>query len=829
MFASYFIIALQALKQQPVFSIIKILSLAIGLACSILVIMHVQYSNSFDKHFPNWENTYRLVTSLYTDQQLDTVMSSDANAPQLALDYPQIEHIAKIREASALFSRVDTGNEAASRNAFFWAEADIIDIFSLEFISGDAGTALAEPNVIVLTETAAAKYFPGEEALGQTLIMDSEISLRVSGVMQDLPENTHIDMQMMISVDTGRQIYGENEDFMGGNAWFRISGTFTYLTLPGRAEAEYIDNDLVNFIDRNLPDEQRSFISDVELALSLQPLGDIYLSPRQGFGESLNNRAQVLFGLSVFAVLILITSCINFANLSLAQIQLRAKEIGVRKTLGAKRIQVIIQFLFESMLLTLLALCIALPCVYFLIPVYTALTNTGFTFADTGQSSSVLLLFTFVIATGLVSGFFPALMLAKFQPAAIIKGISAAKGKTSQVSRSLITMVQFTLSTTLIMLAIAITQQISYLNSMNLGFDKNNLVILDSTYNRRDPESFNYTAMLNEIRQHPAIISVSTAESAPPSTGFYNPWRLPGAGPNDALKVASYYGIDASYLDTMGMTLLAGRDFDDSFPSDFQPQYNPNNPPLDEDATFGVILTRYGVRNFGFSSPQDALDKIVMAGESLRYRVIGVIEDFRLTGALEDSLRSPSILTGKEGPMRNVLIRLDPAQRQNALDHIDTVWQRHRPDIAIDRFFYAQRYNDIVSEQTSGFGKASIFASIITVLISAFGLYALAFYSTQRRTKEVGVRKVLGASSRSLISLLTWDFVKPVLIACFLSWGIGYYAISVYFQQFSSQVAIPLLLYVLVTLGTLLVAALTVASQCFKAANTDPVACLRYE
>lgn len=828
MFANYFFIALQGLKKQPVFSAIKILSLAIGLGCSILVIMHVQYSYSFDRHLPEWERTFRLVTSLTTDQRLDTEMTSDAYAPQMRLDYPQIELIGKIRPGNGNFT---TGGESLQNN-YHWAEPDIIDIFSLDFIAGDPDTALDEPNSIVINQSTAEKYFPGQDALGQTLTHDNPtVDLQVTGVFTDLPDNTHINLEMLVSVATGRVVF--NENFMGGNAWIGFGGTMTYLRLPSTAEGEAINNDMTDFVDRNIPDQQRNFAAISELTLSLQALGDIYLSPRQGFGQATNTRAQVLLGLSVFAVLILITSCINFANLSLSQVMQRSREIGVRKTLGAKRSNIVLQFLLESLLITFIALLVAIPLIWLAVPVYTNLTSTEFTFASMFEGVRILWLVLFVIATGLISGLIPALALSRFQTANIIHGI-AIKSRLGRIMRPSVTVLQFALSTALILLAVAISMQINFLNSQNLGFNKNDLIVMDSTYTPLQAESFDYTAMLNELRQHPGIVALASSNVRPPSTGPLNPWRLPSFA-EDEFRPVNHYVIDTDFIDTMQFNFLAGRNFSRDFPTDFINQAPGAATPTPEEAGVrGVIITRYAVSNFGFDSPEAALDEIFLfgggpAGGGYQYRVIGVIDDFRLSGGLEDTLRSVSVLRATLDPQRVLLIRIDPAQQASALEHIDTVWARHRPDTPLDRTFYTQTFGDIVYNQTNGISIASIFASIITVIISAFGLYALAFYASERRTKEVGVRKVLGATSKKIIQLLTWDFIKPVLVACVLAWGVGYYAISIYFEQFSSRVTISPLVYLAITLATVLVAVVTVAFQCYRAAKADPVISLRYE
>ena len=443
----------------------------------------------------------------------------------------------------------------------------------------------------------------------------------------------------------------------------------------------------------------------------------------------------------------------------------------MRKTLGANRLQIVVQFLFESLLLTLIALLVSLPLMYLAIPVYTALTSTGFTAAMLMQSSFTLWLVLFVIVTGLISGLIPALVMSRFEPMNIIKGFSG-RGRTSRLIRSGITVVQFSLATALVILAIGIAVQINHLSEMELGFNRSNLVVLDSRHNPRAPEEFNYEAMADELAQHPGVLNVARSQVPPPSTGSYNPWQRPDWA-DDQMVPISHYAVDENYIDTFQLKLVAGRQFSRDFGADFTPAGAP-----DPEQTYCVIITEAAVENFGFDSAEQALDNILIFRDS-RFRIVGVINDFRLSGGMEDVLRSTSILRASSAPMRSLLIRIDPTRLEETLAHIDTVWSRHRPDIPVNRSFYEQTYDQLIYEQTNGISKASLFAAIITITIAALGLYALAFYSSQRRTKEVGVRKVLGARSSSIIALLTWDFIKPVIIACLIAGVGGYFACSI--------------------------------------------------
>lgn len=815
MFYNYLIVALRNLRKQPGFTAIKVLSLSLGLVCSLLVLMHVQYTSSYDKHYDNWQNIYRVVTSLTTDQRIDSSVIAEGIYNPLLQDYGQIEMSAKIRNSNGLFAY----ENVSAPNDYTWVDPAFLSIFSFEFIQGDPQTALTDPNTIVLTQSTAEKYFGSENPMGKTLTLENRTELRVTGLIADLPSNTHLTIDAMIGTSTGRQMIGE--EFMNSTAWAGFGGTMAYVVIANPASADAIRADFPNFIERNVPDAQREFVMRIDTALDLEPLADIHLSPRQGFAAPDNSRRLVLSGLVTFAVLILLSSCINFANLSLAQMQQRGKETGVRKTLGATQSDLLTQFLVESMLLTLIALLVALPVVFVAIGPYTTLTGTGFTFGSMFGSSQVLVIVLFVLVTGLLSGLIPALRMSRFAPTAAISG-KRDGGKTSRLIRSGLTVIQFSFAVVLVILAIGITLQVRYLNEVDIGFNRSNLVVLDSMYNPRNPEQFNYDAMVNELRQHPAVLTVGKAEAAPPNNGGYNPWRHSSWPAEDARPV-SHLGVDENYVNAMQLQLLAGRNFSLEFPADYMPAGQP-----DLEQTYGVLVTPAAVRNFGLGSNEAAIDQVLMIGE-LKFRIVGVVNDFRLSGGLEDTLRSTSVLRASKQPLRSLLIRIDPAQRDSALQHIDSVWAAHRPDAPINREFYEQTFNQQIYEQTNGINRAAQFAAIITIVIAAMGLYALAYYSTERRTKEIGVRKVLGATARSIVGLLSMDFIKPVVLACVVASVLAYFVTDFYFNQFSASAAMPPVIYLLVIAGIILLSLVTVAAQCIKTARADPVASLRSE
>jgi putative ABC transport system permease protein len=809
MLLNYLVTALYNLKRHPLLSAIKVLSLSVGLGCGLLVLMHAQYELSFDRYFPNSEHIYRLVAN---NQGVATSNSGPPLAPVMRKDYPEIAYIARIGPRAGTFKRGETSLSAD----YYWVEPDILDVFSLQFVSGDAATALDAPDSMVLSETAAAKFFPGQEALGQTLRLDNKSDLQVTGVMRDLPANTHLDLQVLIAADASPSLYGEHI-FNDQRSW--TGGLFTYLRLPDAASANAISADLANFLERNVPDDQREIATSNQLSLVLEPLHDIHLGGRNP-GD---NTLQVLLSLTAFAALILVTSCINFANLALVQVQQRSKEVGVRRALGATHSQIIVQFLLDSMLLTLLALLLALPAIELAIPVYTAFTAAKFTFASALATSSVAQMLVFVLATGVLSGLLPALALARFKPALVIKA-AGLHGRSSSLPRAGVTVVQFGFSTALILLALAIVMQIRHLNTMDIGFDKDNLLVIDAVV-QAGIDSVGYEAMVNELRGHPGILATSRTNLVPPAPGLNAPFFLPNYGPND-FRSMSWLIVDTGYFDTLKLKLIAGRWFSDELATDFHFGPRPTGPSVPP----GAVITRQAARTLGFDSPEAALDQIIsqrFPASMSPNRIIGVVEDFRFSGGLDSP--STDILRATSGPVRVLLLRLDPRQQESTLAFIDDVWARHHPGLPINRSFFNDTYNGIVAARTQGISIAATLTSVVTILISAMGLYALVFYSTERRTKEVGIRKVLGATTRMVVSLLTWDFLKPVLLACALACVAAYFAIGRYTQQFSSAVEVPSLLYLLVTAGTVLIAILIIVGHSYRAASAHPVESLRYE
>ncbi len=822
MLNNYLRSALRQFKTYPIYSAIKTLSLALGLGCSTLVILHFYYATSYDKHFDSWQNIYRLVTSSTVpdgSERRDNDRAMEAMVPLLMQDYPQIDYIAKARPSNGVFSR-DGENLT---NEFYWVDSEFLSIFSLDFVRADSDVPLLEPNSIILDESTARKHFGESSPIGETLTLNNDLDLRVTAVYRELPNNTHLQIPAMISTTTARQYLGP--DFMNGTGWLNMTPTLIYLRINDPIQIESVSADLNNFLMRHADEQSRPTIDQFELSLSMQPLADIHLSSR-GIRDNARGPAQVLQGLSVFAFLILLTSCINFANLSIAQFQQRMKEVGLRRTIGATRRQVTEQFLTESMIATAVAFLIGLAFVSVMLPMYNNLTATEFSEKDLLNATGVASMLLLVLLTGLVSGLLPAFVLSGLSPSNIVKGagmrFQGAGAQFGSFFRSVITVLQFSLATVLIALSIAIYMQIDHLQEFEAGFDRENLVILNSFLNFDPNNSVGFAEDVpDELLQHPSIIAVG-GSLYPPLGRDNNPWTRPGWGPNESINVG-HIAVGENYIPAYGMEVIVGRNFSSQIPSEFT-----SSPRPGENNVYAAIIAETTAADFGFSEPATALDEIIQLG-GIDYRIVGVIKDFHFAGGLESERNQVGILRAYNGPMGALAVRLDSAQADSALAHIDAVWKSRRPNTPVNRSFFSETFDNLVFQRTNEIGQASLFSSLVTICIAVMGLFGLAYYYTQRRTKEVGIRKVLGASVEKLVLMLSKAFLTPVAWAVLIAAPITWYLVTDYYSGFSSRANFSLEHYLIIVFGIGFLALVTTASQGYRAAQSNPAGLLRNE
>ncbi|MDP2141441.1 MAG: ABC transporter permease [Gammaproteobacteria bacterium] len=822
MLTSYLFTSVRNFSRQPVVSAIKILSLALGISASTLIAMHLHFVNGSNKYIEDWQDTYRLVSHLIipeTNQPYRIRVTPDAIAPNLLLDFAdQIEKIARVRFSTGDFLR----NGQSLSNEFLFMEQDAIEILDLKFIKGDSNSALMAPNSMIMSESAARKYFDDQSAIGQILTLN-DIEMRVTGIVRDQPESATHAVEIALSSDTGRQMFGPNFMSAGGN-WMQFSGTQTFVKLAAGESSKVFNGNLADFLNRRMPDNSRALADSQGLGLSLQPVDDIYLNPLDNdFAQTENSsRRMTLFGLTLFACLILGASCVNYMNLAISSVGSRSKEVSVRRTLGATRGDVLVQFLFESLLCTSLAILLALSIVAEAVPVYTTMTSAAFTFTDIFTTSVTPIIAMLAIAVGLMAGTLPAIAHARSEPVRSVHSRIATK-RTRTLAKSSVTAAQFTVSTVLILLSLAIYFQTRHLQEMDSGFAKDELIVLDTRYNARDSDAFNYDAMLSEMARHVGVKSLAVSNFLPPESIDLSQFHLATSSPDSTIG-AGFIQVGVGFVETYGFELLAGRTFSEEFSADFISLTTPPEPARN----YGIIITDRFAERLGIQSPEQAVGEIVMLS-NISFQVIGVVKQFRTVNDIGSDNRAIGIMMGTRDPLEVFHIRIDPALTGEALNHIDEVWASHRPGVQITRSFYAQILNDAIRVRSESLTLAALIASAITVLIAAFGMFALAYYSTTKRTKEVGIRKILGARAISIVLLLTWDFLRPVLVSCLVAWPFAYLLIDMFYAGFSSQAIFSIANYVLVTLVMILLAILTVVIQCARIANLNPVLSLRYE
>lgn len=795
MYFGYIVVAIRFIEKNLFVSLVKVFSLALGLACSILVIAHVQYVNSYDKHFDNWQNIYRVVTSLTSAERLHMPLTADPYGDHLRESYQEVENVAKIRPDNAVFS-VDG---QAEKNSFLWVDDGFLDIFALDFIAGDRATALWEVNSVIISEDTAHKYFGDINPLGRTLTFNGSTDLRVSGIFKNIPSNSHLELDILISSATGRSV--NSPEFMSGSHWLSFQN-YTYITLRDGSSYSQINDSLPNFIEQNIPEQFSAAAVQIELDISLEPLARIYLSSRESTNSGDASRIKILLALVVFSFLVFVSSCINYLNLAISQMPKRVKEVGVRRTVGASPGQIITEFTAESAVLTVAALILSVGLVLLFFPSYAALVNIDFSIGDLplfGLTLSVVLLVIFTIG---LSGLLPAYFLSRIKVANVFsQGASLPIGSSLRL-KSTFTFFQVALAISLVLLAVFMYRLVDHLERLDPGFNPYDLIVIDSAAGEAS-DLINMEGFINQLRTGPGVVSVATSSVRPPSTGSHNSqWTKLGEVIDESRGLSSFV-IDSSYIDTYQLSIIAGRGFTQDNSEDFVPASGPI-----ADSTYGVILTQRGVSRLGLGDNHQAIGEILVY-QGTRYRVIGVVGDFRLSGGAEDSLMTTSILIGVNRPLRYISIRIDPLLPTEATEHIDAVWSAYKNNIPIDREFYEQTYNLIIKNETQSLSNAAYFSGVISSVIGLFGLTALTLSSVQRRRKEIAIRKILGGQDLQIFFMLSKKLLLLVALSSLFATAVSFYVVMYVYSGFSSYPSIAPSVFFITAAIALTICALT--------------------
>ncbi len=793
MFKNYFKIAFRNLWKNKVFSFINILGLMVGMTACFLIFLYVKFELSYDAFNTKADRIYRLVTDLKTpSDNLHIGSTSWAFAPKIKSELPEVQSFTRVSGGSFLITK---GDKKFQEDKMLFADSSLFHVFDFKLIKGNPQTALKYPYSIVLSETYAKKYFGNENPLGQTLLFSGDhIPATVTGVMKNIPDNSQIKTDFFVSMSTLTKKLNKGLDDQWGNF-----GATSYLLLkPGTNASAF---------EKKLPALLRNWIgTDMDKAqmhytLSLEPLRDVYLYSDRDGSKTGNIRNVYIF--SIIAIFILLIACFNFINLTTARASERAKEVGIRKVVGASKSQLGRQFIGESVLLCLMAFVLVIGLSALLLPSFNHLSGKIISHGIFSNFSYLILLFFASIGIGLLAGIYPALVLSSFKPIVVLKGRFSTGTKGILLRKGLV-VAQFTISIALIIGTIIVYSQMKYMRNQDLGFNKDQMIILDSN---GDSSRFAFKQTLLNI---PNVKSVSLSSSAPGMGNSSAYSQIENKNGDMQVGTLARYAVDFDFIPQYKIKMVAGRAFSKDFATD---------------TTQSIILNETAVKQFGYSSPDQIIGKRFDQW-GRKGKVIGVMKDFHYR-SLQENIKPLSMVIQPDAEDL-VNINVAAADIPKTLAAIESKWKEMIPSRPFSYTFLDDTFNKQYLDEDR-FEKLFFNFAILAIFISCLGLLGLASYSTIQRTKEIGIRKVLGASVSGITSLLSKDFIKLVLIALLIASPIAWFGMHTWLQGFAYRINIGWWVFILAGILAILIALLTVSFQAIKAALANPVKSLRSE
>ncbi|WPV02255.1 ABC transporter permease [Mucilaginibacter sp. cycad4] len=793
MIRNYIKIALRNLWRNRGFSFINITGLSIGITACFFIFMYVAFELSYDKFHTKADRIYRLVTDIKTPSEtINTNITSWAFAPNIKADLPEVEAFVRTSGGSFLVRKGDV--KFQEENSMF-ADSTFFKVFDFKLLKGDPKTALTAPATIVFTESTAKKYFGNADPIGKTVLISGDaIPATVTGVMKDFPGNSQIKADMLISMTSLTQKFNKGIDGQWGNF-----GATTYLLLKPGTSQKAFEAKMPAFLQNRDGDGMKK--SQMFYTLTLEPLKSTYLYSKRG-GQEVGSISNVyIFG--IVAVFILLIACINFVNLTTARSVERAKEVGIRKVVGAERGQLAGQFIGESVVLCIIAFLLTLALVALLLPTFNQLAGKTISTGVFSNWYYVLILFAASVCIGFLAGLYPAVVLSSFKPVVVLKGRFSGSKKGGALRKTLV-IAQFSISIALIIGTIVVYNQMSFMQNRDLGFNKDQMVVLDTN---DDPAK---DALKNAIGSIPGVVSTASASS------------IPGGGNNGAyseienkkgdLQIANLdlYFVDYDYVNQFKIKMVAGRSFSREFSTD---------------TAQAMLINEAAVKLFGYSSPKEAIGRRFKQW-GREGKIVGVMKDFHFR-SLQEVIK-PLTMRIELRNLSLITVKVSPKNLNSTLAQIEGKWKQFIPNRPYNYYFLDQFF-DRQYRAEQRFGKLFFNFAILAIFISCLGLLGLASYSTLQRTREIGIRKVLGASVPGIVNLLSLDFLKLILISCIIAMPVGWYFMHQWLKDFAYRIDIQWWVFVLAGILAILVAIATISFQAIKAAISNPVKSLRSE
>ncbi len=833
MFQSILTIALRSLVRTKMYSLINIMGLAMGLCACTIIALFISDEMSFDRFHTKRDRIIRIVQNV----ERGSVVSNDAStpaplAPAVQANISQAEAVVRImsmatNDQTMQFRAVST-NKRFKETAVVITEPSFFSVFSFPLIKGNPALALNLPNSIVLTESAAIKYFGDREPMGETLKAEMG-EFTVTGIMADIPDQSHLRPSMLISFATIEKNPGFS--WMLPN-WF-TNAFLTYVLVREGTGVDAFAKTLKTTIEPIM--NQRLIKDNAKATLDVEPLLRIYLYSKRTAQFSPVGSITVVTVLGAIGTVILLLGAINFINLATARSAQRSKEIGIRKTLGAHRGELIIQFLAEAVVTALLAMLIAGVLCEILLPLFGAFTGKTLSLfrvisLPIGSTDihvySATLLVVLSIIVGVLAGCYPAFILSGFQPVLVLKSLRGTSGSVSL--RKALVVLQFTLSSALIIATLVVYYQLNYMQTRDLGFTKDAVVVFDWEFN--DKARTNAETMRTEMLKLPFVAGVAHSSAVP--TGTRGTWLMDierSAGQKPINVEIDMFNIDDRYLQEYGVQIVAGRSFYQNEPLQTMPTSYGNTVACSE----GIIVNETAAKKFGFASPEDIIGKHVTNVYPFDGIIIGVVKDFH-SRSLQTAIE-PMAFRIFPGQFNFSSIRLKSdkatmtaAEMQANLQALEAVWSRFVPDFPPKYSLLSQRMDALYRVETRLGALLALFAGL-AIVIASLGLFALSTYSAEQRTKEIGIRKVLGASTSGIIALLSREFLLLVGIALMIAMPIAWFGTSTWLADFAYKIDLSIGIFVGGGMVAILIAFATIASQAYRAATANPVQSLRSE
>jgi putative ABC transport system permease protein len=783
-------LALRNILKNKGFAFINIAGLAAGLTASLFILLWIQDELSYEKYNLNAKNIYRVEEDqFYSGERYHVTVTPHPSGPVWKEKIPEIKEQTRMFRLPRILFRQN--EKVLFESSVIAADSGLFKVFTFPLVLGDPETALNSPHSIVLTEKLASKYFGEINPIGKTLTLENKFTFTVSGVMKNIPKNSMFTFESVIPYSFLTEI-GATDNIWGNNS------IYTFVLCEKGLNIDAVNKKLTDVVIENFPQATTKYV--------LFPLPDIHLYSQFGF-EISKGPVIVIYIFTLVAVFILLIACFNFINLSTAKASGRTKEIGIKKVTGADQKTMIIQFMMESFFLVLIALVLALILMGLTLPMFNYISGKSFITSDLLNIKFIISILVVGIMTGIIAGSYPALYLASLKPAAILKGESIT-GKRNGRLRQILVIIQFTLSILIAIAAIFMFRQLKYLQDTDLGFDKENLVCIPMAIDMKPK----YYALKEELLKGTLIEGVTAARSNPVRIGSNSDgasWE--GKDPEKSVLIGTN-AVDYDYLETMKMELVSGRNFSREFVSD-----------IAKDTTGNFLVNEEVVKLMGVD---DAVGK-TFKFMGLNGRIVGVLKNFYFKGADQPIEPIAFALTDPEY-LDFILIRLSPGNIPEALKTAENIWNKTIPDFPFDYFFIDQDYDSLFRIQLR-LTRLLKYFTILAVIIACLGLYGLSAYSAERRRNEIGIRKVMGAGTITIMFSMVKEFLLLILISLIIALPAGWIIVGNLLKQFASRIDMSVTVFAGIAAGAIIISLITVTFQAIKASLINPAEALKVE